>query len=438
MSHVFISYSKTDIGFARHLRRLLENRGFGVWMDETELVPSSQWWPEIEHNIETCAAFLVIMSPGARGSRWVEREILYAEDQNKPIFPILLEGKSWPRLADIQYSDMTAGIEAALPASLTEGLAKRVPVGDRQTVPPPLPGPIIAPRENYGSRRTAPPSRSPRRQYWVVGTLIALLVVSLAIPLWNDVLRPSQSSNTPDLDATESALADLRVTQTVAVGNSPSPAATLIPAPTTTDTPELVASATAAQVATDGTPTAPAATRIPREIAEASGPHLGPEDAPVVIVEFADYQCRYCARFYEQTLYRLLEKYPDELRFVHRDFPIFGEDSLRAAEAAQCANEQGKFWEMHDRLFEHTVDQETTAFSHDVLVGYAQQLGLDRASFDDCLSSERYAAEIQADYDTAVSLIMHGTPTFVINGVVYAFGAQPFEVFDAVVSELLQ
>ncbi len=412
MSHVFISYSKKDIGFARHLRRLLERQGFGVWMDETELVPSSQWWPEIEHNIETCAAFLVIMSPSARGSRWVEREILYAEDQNKPIFPILLEGKSWPRLADIQYSSMTAGIEAALPAGLIEGLTKHVSVDGRQSVPPPLPGRILVSRETYRPRRTS------RRQYWVVGTLIALLGVSVVLLLGREVFNARPSTPTPDLDATVNALAELRMTQTKA--------------PTTTNTPAIIASATAAHAASR------TRTLIPRDVAEASRPALGPEDAPVVIVEFADFQCTYCARFYDQTLYQLLEKYPHEIRFVHRDYPIFGADSFRAAEAAQCANEQGKFWEMHDRLFDHTVDQETTTFSHDVLVDYARQLGLNTASFDDCLSSERYLASIQSDYNTALSLGMHGTPTFVINGVVYSFGAQPLAVFDEVVSSLLQ
>ena len=75
MDHLFVSYSKKDIRFARHLRKLLEDEGFGVWMDESKLVPSEQWWPAIERNIDSCAAFLVIMSANSKGSRWVEREI---------------------------------------------------------------------------------------------------------------------------------------------------------------------------------------------------------------------------------------------------------------------------------------------------------------------------------------------------------------------------
>src|ERR1700690_3000853 len=92
MAHIFISYSKKDIFFARHLRDLLQDNGFAVWMDETKLIPSERWWPTIERNIESCGAFIVIMSPNSKESDWVEREILVAEKKanRKPIFPVLL------------------------------------------------------------------------------------------------------------------------------------------------------------------------------------------------------------------------------------------------------------------------------------------------------------------------------------------------------------
>src|SRR5438477_5300877 len=100
MAHIFISYSKKDIDFARHLRHLLQDQGFPVWMDETKLVPGDEWWPTIEQNIRSCDAFIVIMSPEARVSKWVQREILLAErpDVNKPIFPMLLAGEAFTRL----------------------------------------------------------------------------------------------------------------------------------------------------------------------------------------------------------------------------------------------------------------------------------------------------------------------------------------------------
>lgn len=142
MSHIFISYSKQDIAFARHLRKLLQDEGFAVWMDETRLVPSERWWPTIEQNILTCAAFIVIMSPQAQESQWVEREILVAEEKEtrKPIFPVLFSGRPWRRLADIQYADMTAGLDAALPSELLEGLKDFVPRFTGAVVPPQLPG----------------------------------------------------------------------------------------------------------------------------------------------------------------------------------------------------------------------------------------------------------------------------------------------------------
>src|SRR5258708_10050673 len=103
MAHIFISYSKKDILFARHLRSLLQDQGFEVWMDETKLVPSERWWPTIERNIVSCSVFVVIMSSNSRESDWVEREILIAESarHKKPIFPILLEGDDWSRLPNI-------------------------------------------------------------------------------------------------------------------------------------------------------------------------------------------------------------------------------------------------------------------------------------------------------------------------------------------------
>jgi hypothetical protein len=107
MSHIFISYSKTDIDFARYLRRLLEEQGFPVWMDEIGLTASDRWWRTIEQQIESSAAMIVIMSPAAAESDWVEREILLAEKRKRPLYPVLLAGEAWTRLANIQFESMT-------------------------------------------------------------------------------------------------------------------------------------------------------------------------------------------------------------------------------------------------------------------------------------------------------------------------------------------
>ncbi len=127
MSHIFISYSKENIDFVRYLRALLEHEGFAVWVDEARLSPSARWWKSIEQNIDGCAAFVVVMSPDAAESDWVEREILLAEKLKRPIFPILLTGEAWSRLANIQYEDMRAGLGAKLSPRLMNGLRKRIP-----------------------------------------------------------------------------------------------------------------------------------------------------------------------------------------------------------------------------------------------------------------------------------------------------------------------
>jgi len=203
---------------------------------------------------------------------------------------------------------------------------------------------------------------------------------------------------------------------------------------------QLIDSAVGTAVATlipTATPIPPTPTVIPRGVAEGNAPFRGAADAPVVIVEFADFQCVYCGRWFNQTLPRIMETYPNQVKFVYRHFPIFGDDSVRAAMAADCANDQGKFWEMHDRLFTRLENQEQTPLSEDTLVGYAQELGLDTRRFGECLSSQKYLNSVINDYQTAQSYGLQGTPGFVIDGVVYKMGAQPFEVFDSIIKNEL-
>lgn len=112
--HIFISYSKQDIDFVRYLRAMLEAENFYVWMDEARLHPGDEWWESIVQNIDAASALIVVMSPNSLDSKWVRREILYAESVNKPIYPVLLAGDNWSRLADIQFEDMRAGLRAKL------------------------------------------------------------------------------------------------------------------------------------------------------------------------------------------------------------------------------------------------------------------------------------------------------------------------------------
>jgi protein-disulfide isomerase len=162
-------------------------------------------------------------------------------------------------------------------------------------------------------------------------------------------------------------------------------------------------------------------------------PAWGPPDAPVTIVEFGCYQCPYCKGFYDETLPQISETYEGQIRFVFRDFPIsfIPPWAQKAAEASECADDQERFWDYHDLLWANQ-----SALDVDSLKAYAAQLGLDTATFDDCLDSGANAEEVQNDYDDGVSYGVAGTPTFFINGI-KVVGAQPFSVFQTIVDSLL-
>lgn len=161
-------------------------------------------------------------------------------------------------------------------------------------------------------------------------------------------------------------------------------------------------------------------------------PSLGPADAPITLVEFADFQCPYCRQWEQQTYQPLLEKYKGKIRFVYRDFPLtqIHPNAQPAAEAAQCANEQGKFWDFHDKLFS------SENLGDDVYKQYAQELGLDMTKFDECYTSHKYAQAITDDANFAINLGVNSTPTFFINGLAI-IGAQPLSSFTSVIDKEL-
>ncbi|MBI2882352.1 MAG: thioredoxin domain-containing protein [Candidatus Methylomirabilis oxyfera] len=159
----------------------------------------------------------------------------------------------------------------------------------------------------------------------------------------------------------------------------------------------------------------------------------GPKDAPVTIVEFSDFQCPYCSRVVG-TLKEVVRLYPKQVRLAFRDFPIAGlhPKAQKAAEAARCAGDQGKFWEYHDRLFESQAHAEISDFKQ-----FAEQLKLDGNSFAACLDSGKYAAAIQADVQEGARLGITGTPTFFINGRLVV-GALPLEMFRKLIDRELR
>ena len=134
MSQIFISYSRQDIDFARYVRAMLENQGFWVWMDEKRLSAGMDWWDEIEANIDSCSAFIVIMSPDSRKSVFVRNEILRALDQDKALFPILYRGQHFGMLGHVQHEDMLSGLNAEFSPQFIAGLADAVGLSKQRTV----------------------------------------------------------------------------------------------------------------------------------------------------------------------------------------------------------------------------------------------------------------------------------------------------------------
>jgi protein-disulfide isomerase len=161
----------------------------------------------------------------------------------------------------------------------------------------------------------------------------------------------------------------------------------------------------------------------------ATGPSKGPEGAPITIVEFSDFQCPFCARA-EPTVKDLLdlEKYKGKIRLVFRDYPLdFHKLAPKAAEAAHCAGDQGKYWEMHGKLFAATPKLEVTD-----LKAYARDLKLEGDRFDKCLDSGDKAKVVQEHFQAGKDAGVNGTPAFFINGRLIS-GAQPLEAFKTII-----
>lgn len=160
----------------------------------------------------------------------------------------------------------------------------------------------------------------------------------------------------------------------------------------------------------------------------------GDVDAPVTIIEFSEYQCPFCKRYVDQTLVQIQEKYIDtgKVKYVFRDFPLdFHNNAKPAAMATECVHELGgddAYWKYHDKLFENTQ-----ALDSDSLKKYASDMGYDIA---DCLDSEKYADEVDADTEEGKSYGVRGTPAFFINGN-FLSGAQPFAAFEKLIEEEL-
>ncbi len=177
---------------------------------------------------------------------------------------------------------------------------------------------------------------------------------------------------------------------------------------------------------------------------ENGSPVLGDPKAPITLVEFGDYQCFFCNKFFHETEDSLLKNYIEtgKVKVIFKDFTIIGADSSTAANAAHCASDQGKFWEYHDTLYNHWTGENNGWASKDNLHQFARELGLDIDEFSKCMTESKYAQSIVKSNQDAKDLGLTGTPAFFVispdNKVTKIGGAQPYDVFEKIFNSQLE
>jgi len=182
---------------------------------------------------------------------------------------------------------------------------------------------------------------------------------------------------------------------------------------------------------------APVAIEDPSELFSDKDASVGNENAKVTIVEFSDFQCPFCRSFFNGTYSELKKEYIDtgKARLVFRHYPLPFHDAARpSAIAAECAGDQGKFWQMHDKIFAEQEKKGTGTVAYGVaeLKTWAAQIGLNTGQFNTCLDSEKYGEKVDADTSAGSAYGVNGTPSFFINGKLLV-GAQPFAQFKALI-----
>jgi protein-disulfide isomerase len=163
-----------------------------------------------------------------------------------------------------------------------------------------------------------------------------------------------------------------------------------------------------------------------------AAPSIGPKTAPVTIIEYADFGCPSCWYWYKiGALDQLRAKYGDQIRFIWRDYPVITLLSPKAAEAGQCANEQGKFWEFHDAVYDHKGEINASD-----LESYADEIGLNMSQFNECVTTHRYRDRVNAETHEAFNHGYNGAPFFVINNQLL-IGPQSAQVFESMIDPML-
>ncbi len=176
---------------------------------------------------------------------------------------------------------------------------------------------------------------------------------------------------------------------------------------------------------------------------ENGSPILGSESAPVTIVEFGDYQCEACYHWFHNTRATLIDNYIEtgKAKLIFVDLPFLGRDSPKAAHASYCAEDQGKYWEYHETLYNFQEAIDNGWASKDRLVSFAFNLDMNMDEFNDCMDSSKYAKRVKANYDESQRFGAEATPTFLIispDGAVKKItSAQPYSVFSQVIEPML-
>lgn len=208
--------------------------------------------------------------------------------------------------------------------------------------------------------------------------------------------------------------------------------------PALANNPQQVAQAPTAQQPTSPPP----ANSDPADVDD--DPMLGEDDAPITLIEFVDYQCPFCSRHFEQTHAQIKKDYIDtgKVKLVMRDFPLsFHPHAQKASEATECADDQGKFWEMHDKLFQTQSTWSSLPDAIRTFKQFAADLGLNTSSFDSCLDGGTYAQEVKGDMAEGTTAGISGTPGFWIIGPdgkgQLISGAYPYNTFKTAFDDLL-
>jgi protein-disulfide isomerase len=177
---------------------------------------------------------------------------------------------------------------------------------------------------------------------------------------------------------------------------------------------------------------------------ENGSPYLGDANAPITLVEFGDYQCFFCNKHFHETEHNILSNYVEtgKVKIIFKDFTIIGPDSITAAHAAHCANDQGKFWEYHDILYNNWTGENNGWASSENLLRFAQDIELDIDEFSDCMLNDTFTSIITNSNSDAKTLGLTGTPAFFVigidNKVTKINGAQPYDVFQRIFDSELE